>query len=110
MINDTTTDEAAKKWVAVDRAEPAGGLRQPAQLRGDVEHVLGAVHRDAGIQLYWLTPEPRHAWTLGSCDLERYEPLCDRVEVVRTIDQLGRFAEELVTASEFGAAAPWKFR
>jgi hypothetical protein len=27
-----------------------------------------------------------------------YEPLCDRVEVVRTIDQLAGVAEELVKA------------
>lgn len=43
----------------------------------------------------WLTPEPRHGWTLGSCDMALYEPLCDRVEVVRSVDQLARVAERI---------------
>jgi uncharacterized protein len=47
-------------------------------------------------QLIWITPEPRWGWNLGSCDMPLYESLCDRVEVVRTIDQLAGVAEELV--------------
>jgi uncharacterized protein with von Willebrand factor type A (vWA) domain len=49
-------------------------------------------------QLIWITPEPRWGWALGSCDMPLYEPLCDRVEVVRTVDQLAGVAEELVKA------------
>ncbi len=47
-------------------------------------------------QTIWITPEPRWGWSLGSCDMPLYEPLCDRVEVVRTVDQLAGVAEELV--------------
>lgn len=47
-------------------------------------------------QLIWMTPEPRWGWQLGSCDMPLYEKVCDRVEVVRTVDQLAGVAEELV--------------
>jgi uncharacterized protein len=47
-------------------------------------------------QTVWITPEPKWGWSLGSCDMPLYEPLCDRVEVVRTVDQLAGVAEELV--------------
>jgi uncharacterized protein with von Willebrand factor type A (vWA) domain len=47
-------------------------------------------------QLIWITPEPKWGWSLGSCDMPLYEPICDRVEVVRTVDQLASVAEELV--------------
>jgi uncharacterized protein len=33
----------------------------------------------------WLTPEPRFSWGLGSCDLPRYAPFCDRVQVVQDL-------------------------
>ncbi|MCA1716592.1 MAG: VWA domain-containing protein [Actinobacteria bacterium] len=47
-------------------------------------------------QTIWITPEPKWGWTLGSCDMPLYEPICNRVEVVRTIDQLASVAEDLV--------------
>jgi uncharacterized protein len=47
-------------------------------------------------QTIWITPEPRWGWSLGSCDMPLYEKICDRVEVVRTVDQLASVAEELV--------------
>ena len=47
-------------------------------------------------QTIWITPEPKWGWSLGSCDMPLYETLCDRVEVVRTVDQLAGVAEELV--------------
>jgi len=50
-------------------------------------------------QLIWITPEPRWGWALGSCDLPRYEALCDRVEIVRTAEELGGVAERLVSRS-----------
>jgi len=49
-------------------------------------------------QVIWITPEPKWGWSLGSCDMPLYELLCDRVEVVRTIDQLAGVAEELAKA------------
>ena len=47
-------------------------------------------------QTIWITPEPKWGWSLGSCDMPLYESLCDRVEVVRTVEQLAGVAEELV--------------
>jgi uncharacterized protein with von Willebrand factor type A (vWA) domain len=44
----------------------------------------------------WLTPEPKWGWSLGSCDMPLYERYCNRVEVVTSIEQLGRIAEELI--------------
>ena len=49
-------------------------------------------------QTVWITPEPKWGWSLGSCDMPLYEPLCDRVEVVRTAEQLAGVAEELLKA------------
>jgi hypothetical protein len=46
----------------------------------------------------WLCPEPRWSWSLGGCDMPRYEPVCSSVEVVRSIDDLGRVAEGLMPA------------
>lgn len=46
-------------------------------------------------RVLWITPEPRWSWSLGACDLPRYEPLVERVDVVRTLDQLALVAEEL---------------
>ncbi len=47
-------------------------------------------------QVIWITPEPRWGWNLGSCDMPIYEKICDRVEVVRTVDQLAGVAEEII--------------
>ncbi|MGH2763724.1 MAG: VWA domain-containing protein [Thermoleophilaceae bacterium] len=47
-------------------------------------------------QLIWITPEPKWSWTLGGCDMPRYEQICDRVEVVRNADELAAVAEGLV--------------
>ncbi|GAC1390634.1 MAG: VWA domain-containing protein [Ktedonobacteraceae bacterium] len=47
-------------------------------------------------QVIWMTPEPKWGWSLGSCDMPLYEPLCRRVEVVRTVEQLANMAEILV--------------
>ncbi len=47
-------------------------------------------------QVIWMTPEPKWGWSLGSCDMPPlYEPICQRVEVVRTVEQLAHVAESL---------------
>jgi uncharacterized protein len=43
-------------------------------------------------RLVWLTPEPPRYWHLGGSDLPAYTELCDRVELVRDLDQLERVA------------------
>jgi len=47
-------------------------------------------------QVIWITPEPKWGWALGSCDMPLYEQIVNRVEVVRTVNQLAGVAEELV--------------
>ena len=47
-------------------------------------------------QIVWITPEPRWGWTLGGCDMPRYAPVCDRVDVVRDVAELAAVAEALV--------------
>ncbi len=39
--------------------------------------------------------------SLGSCDMPLYERYCNRVEVVTSIEQLGRIAEELIEVLPF---------
>lgn len=56
--------------------------------------------RRACRELVWLTPEPRHSWGLGGCDLPRYAEHCDRVQVVRDLTGLRRTAERM--AAEVG--------
>ena len=47
-------------------------------------------------QLIWLTPERRHMWRLGRCDLPRYAEFCDRVDVVRDLDGLDRATDDIL--------------
>ncbi|MBS4727931.1 VWA domain-containing protein [Mycobacterium sp. SM1] len=46
----------------------------------------------AAREVIWLTPEPRHSWRLGGCDLPAYAQRCSRVEVVRDLSGLERAA------------------
>ena len=59
------------------------------------EEALEEIARHAR-QVVWITPEPRWGWTLGGCDMGRYARICDRVEVVRNVAELGAVAEGLV--------------
>jgi len=47
-------------------------------------------------QVIWMTPEAKWGWSLGSCDMPFYEEICQRIEVVRTVEQLASIAEDLV--------------
>ncbi len=47
-------------------------------------------------QVIWITPEPKWGWSLGSCDMPLYEPLCNHVEVVRDVQGLANVAETLI--------------
>ncbi|OLT47588.1 VWA domain-containing protein [Saccharomonospora sp. CUA-673] len=46
----------------------------------------------------WLTPEPRHSWGLGACDLPDYAEHCSRVRVVRDVSGLENAARDLPVA------------
>ena len=50
-------------------------------------------------QLVWLTPEPERYWHLGRSDLPAYADICDRVELVRDLDQLEAAAGSILRAS-----------
>jgi uncharacterized protein len=70
-----------------------GDARNNGRPPGD--EALDEIARHAR-QLVWITPEPRWSWTLGGCDMPRYARICDRVEVVRNVAELGAVAEGLV--------------
>jgi uncharacterized protein len=60
--------------------------------------VLEEVARRAR-QLIWFTPEQRGYWPLGGGDLPTYAEFCDRVEVVRSLDQLDGVVDDMVTGA-----------
>jgi uncharacterized protein len=60
--------------------------------------VLDDIRRRAR-QLVWLTPEPERYWHLGRSDLPAYSELCDRVELVRDLDQLEAVAASVLRPS-----------
>ncbi|MBB3038391.1 VWA domain-containing protein [Hoyosella altamirensis] len=43
----------------------------------------------------WLSPEPRYSWRLGHSAMPQYEDLCDRVRIVRNLQQLEHVALDL---------------
>ncbi|MBV9819492.1 MAG: VWA domain-containing protein [Solirubrobacterales bacterium] len=47
-------------------------------------------------QTIWLTPEPEKYWHLGASDMDGYAELCDRVELVRDLDQLEAVAGDIL--------------
>lgn len=50
-------------------------------------------------QLFWFTPEPRAQWREGDSDMERYEPLCDQLFIVRNLAQLSAAVDALLTSA-----------
>lgn len=60
--------------------------------------VLEEVARRAR-QTIWFTPEQRGYWALGGSDMPTYAELCDRVEVVRNLDQFDDVVDEMVTGA-----------
>lgn len=52
-----------------------------------------------------MTPEPRWGRQLGRSDMGLYERACDAVAVVRSVDELGGFADRLLSRA-YGGANP----
>jgi len=74
------------------------------------EWALEEIREKAGYML-WLTPEERETWQRGDCLLDLYGSYCDRVEVVRSVDELGKVVEELfVTLFDYHDTRAWKVR
>lgn len=70
------------------------------------DSVLADIRERAGYVM-WLTPEDRTSWDLGDCLMNTYGPHCDRVEVVKNVEELSAVVEQLVR-TYYGAtpAAP----
>jgi uncharacterized protein with von Willebrand factor type A (vWA) domain len=47
-------------------------------------------------RLLWLNPEPPASWAFGDSVMAAYEPHCDRVETVSTLNSLKRVVDGLV--------------
>jgi uncharacterized protein with von Willebrand factor type A (vWA) domain len=58
------------------------------------EWALEEIREKAGYML-WLTPEERETWDRGDCLINLYGSYCDRVEVVRNVDELSLMVEDL---------------
>lgn len=50
-------------------------------------------------QLIWFTPEQRRYWAQGGGDMPTYAKLCDRVEVVRSLNQFDDVVDDMVTGA-----------
>jgi uncharacterized protein with von Willebrand factor type A (vWA) domain len=56
---------------------------------------LGEIKRKCK-RLIWLCPEEPHSWGFGDSEMPLYARSCTRVESVRSVDDLGRVADELM--------------
>jgi uncharacterized protein with von Willebrand factor type A (vWA) domain len=52
--------------------------------------------REKARYMLWLTPEERDTWRRGDCLIETYGAYCDKVEVVKTVDELSLVVEDLL--------------
>lgn len=52
--------------------------------------------REKARYMLWLTPEERDTWKRGDCLMEVYGSYCDKVEVVKTVEDLSLVVEDLL--------------
>jgi uncharacterized protein with von Willebrand factor type A (vWA) domain len=52
--------------------------------------------REKARYMLWLTPEERDTWKRGDCMIDIYGSYCDKVEVVKTVDDLSLVVEDLL--------------
>ncbi len=52
--------------------------------------------REKARYMLWLTPEERDTWSRGDCLMDIYGSYCDKVEVVKTVEDLSMVVEELL--------------
>ena len=52
--------------------------------------------REKSRYMLWLTPEDRETWSRGDCLMDLYGSYCDKVEVVKTVDDLSLVVEDLL--------------
>jgi uncharacterized protein with von Willebrand factor type A (vWA) domain len=58
------------------------------------EWVMDEIREKSGY-LLWLTPEDRETWQRGDCLIEQYGAYCDKVEYVKSVDELSVILEDL---------------
>jgi uncharacterized protein len=86
-----------KKYMENLRGRPAFIILGDARNNYDEANdwVLDEVREKARYML-WLTPEERDTWQRGDCLMETYGAYCDRVEVVKTVEDLSGVVEDLL--------------
>ena len=52
--------------------------------------------REKARYMIWLTPEDRETWMRGDCLIDTYGAYCDKVEVVKTVEDLSMVVEDLL--------------
>lgn len=52
--------------------------------------------REKARYMLWLTPEERDTWSRGDCLIDIYGAYCDKVEVVKTVEDLSMVVEDLL--------------
>jgi len=52
--------------------------------------------REKARYMLWLTPEERDTWKRGDCLIDIYGSYCDKVEVVKTVEDLSLVVEDLL--------------
>ena len=58
-------------------------------------------------QLIWFKPEQRAYWAMGGGgDMPTYAQLCDRVGVVRSLDQLDDVVDDMVAGALTPTSSP----
>jgi uncharacterized protein with von Willebrand factor type A (vWA) domain len=86
-----------KKYLENLRGRPAFIILGDARNNYDEANdwVLDEIREKARYML-WLTPEERDTWSRGDCLMETYGSYCDRVEVVKTVEDLSLVVEDLL--------------
>ena len=86
-----------KKYMENLRGRPAFIILGDARNNYDEANdwVLDEMREKARYML-WLTPEERETWSRGDCLMELYGSYCDKVEVVKTVEELSLIVEDLL--------------
>jgi hypothetical protein len=63
---------------------------------GEANDWVLAELREKARYMLWLTPEERDTWSRGDCLMDLYGSYCDKVEVVKTVDDLSLVVEDLL--------------
>jgi uncharacterized protein len=89
--------EFKKRYLENLRGRPAFIILGDARNNYDEANdwVLEEIREKARYML-WLTPEERDTWSRGDCLMETYGSYCDKVEVVKTVEDLSLVVEELL--------------